>query len=271
MPFIEAGGLQVYHERAGEGPRLLFISGSGRDLRQQPNAFGSPFPEHFDVVGYDQRGLGQTDTPPGPYSMADYAADAAALMDGLDWADAHIVGVSFGGMVAQEFAVRYPDKVGKLVLMCTSSGGEGGASFPLHELEGMRDDERARATIAVADIRRGSAWQADHPEDTAAMVEAFLEAESKFAHEPGRTEGRALQLEARRHHDVYARLGRITAPTLVAGGEYDGIAPPENQRAIAARIPGATLAFFKGGHLFRLQDKAAYPRMIDFLQEQGSR
>lgn len=265
MPFIQAGDLRVYYERAGEGPRLLFISGTGRDLRQQPNAFGSPFPEQFDVVGYDQRGMGQTDTPPGPYTMANYADDAAALMDGLDWPDAHIVGVSFGGMVAQELAVRHPERVTKLVLMCTSSGGEGGASFPLQELEGMRDDERARATIAVADIRRGSAWQTENPDRAAKIVETFLEAEGKFADEPGWAEGRAQQLEARRGHNVYDRLDRITAPTLVAGGNYDGIAPPANQRAIAARIPGAQLALFEGGHLFRLQDKAAYPRMISFL------
>lgn len=265
MPHIQAGELSVYYERAGVGPRLLFISGTGRDLRQQPNAFGSPFPDHFDVVGYDQRGMGQTEKPPGPYTMAKYADDAAALMDALGWEDAHIVGVSFGGMVAQELALRHPARVQRLVLMCTSSGGQGGSSFPLHELEGMRDDERARATIAVADIRRGSAWQALHPEETAKIVEGFIAAEEAFAHEPGWAEGRALQIEARKNHDVYDRLDKVAAPTLVAGGHYDGIAPPENQRAIAGRIPEAELAFFEGGHFFRLQDKAAYPRMIEFL------
>ena len=89
--------------------------------------------KEFDVVAHDQRGLGQTEIPPGPYEMADYAADAAALLDSLGWDSCRVVGTSFGGMVAQEFAVTWPERVERLGLVCTSPGGDF-ASYPLHEL-----------------------------------------------------------------------------------------------------------------------------------------
>ena len=137
MPFVTVRDINVYYEIAGAGPKLLFINGTGGDLRRRPNVFDSPLTQHFTVLSYDQRGLGQTDIPETPYTMADYAEDANALLDALGWQSCRVMGVSFGGMVAQEFAVRYPQRVQRLVLACTSSGGAGGASYPLHELLNM--------------------------------------------------------------------------------------------------------------------------------------
>jgi 3-oxoadipate enol-lactonase len=164
MPFVQLDRLKAYYERAGNGQRLLFISGSGGDLRAKPGVFESPLARAFDLLGYDQRGLGQTDKPAGPYSMQDYADDAAKLLDAIDWQDALVMGVSFGGMVAQEFALRHPRRVSKLVLACTSSGGAGGASYPLHEIAACRPTSescckcrsatRDRARTGRARIRR---------------------------------------------------------------------------------------------------------------------
>ena len=123
MPFIAVRDINVYYEIAGAGPRLLYISGTGNDLRRKPNVFDSPLVEHFTVLSYDQRGLGQTDRPETPYTMADYAEDANALLGAVGWDRCVVMGVSFGGMVAQEFAMRYPKRIEKLVLACTSSGG----------------------------------------------------------------------------------------------------------------------------------------------------
>ena len=134
MPFTTVRDMRMYYEIRGTGPRLLYISGTGGDLRRSPNAFDSPLTEHFEVLAYDQRGLGQTDKPDVAYTMADYAADADGLLQALGWDECLVMGISFGGMVAQEFALRYPHRVQRLVLGCTSSGGEGGASYPLHEL-----------------------------------------------------------------------------------------------------------------------------------------
>src|SRR5580658_5865060 len=85
MPTAQIGALELYYERAGSGPPLLFISGTGGDLRTKPNVFDGPLAKSFDVVSYDQRGLGRSDKPDVDYCMADYADDAAALMDQIGW------------------------------------------------------------------------------------------------------------------------------------------------------------------------------------------
>lgn len=97
MPFIAVRDLQMYYETRGVGPRLLFISGTGGDLRRSPNAFESPLSTHFEVLVYDQRGLGRTDKPDVPYTMADYADDANALLDAVGWDRCMVMGVSFEG------------------------------------------------------------------------------------------------------------------------------------------------------------------------------
>src|SRR3954452_23041453 len=149
MPFASANGLKLYYERAGSGPPLLFISGSGGDLRNKPNVFEGPLPKTFDVLAYDQRGLGQSEKPDVPYSMADYADDAAALMTEMGLERAPIIGVSFGGMVALELLLRHPDRVSRAVLACTSRGGAGGASFPFHEIEHLTGEARSRHMIPI--------------------------------------------------------------------------------------------------------------------------
>ena len=263
MPSVELNGLNFYFERAGSGEPMLFISGTGGDLRAKPNQFDGPLATAFDMISYDQRGLGRTDKPDVAYSMADYADDAAALMESQGWDSAHVVGVSFGGMVAQELVLRHPGRVRRLVLACTSPGGAGGASFPFHEIEHLKGEERARYMTPISDTRRDAAWAAAHPETYEKII--ALTAADPFDGEPGRAQGAHRQLEARAAHDTWERLSQITAPTLIAAGRYDGIALPETQEKMAARIPGAELAFFEGGHMFLIQDRAATPAIIAFL------
>ncbi len=264
MPTAILNGLNFHYERAGDGPPLLFISGTGSDLRVQPNVFASPLAKSFDLLAYDQRGLGRTDKPDAPYTMADYADDAAALMDHVGWDEALVVGVSFGGMVAQELVLRHPGKVKRLVLACTSPGGEGGASFAFHEIEHLKGEERARFLIPISDTRRDAAWAAAHPQDYAAFV--AMAAAAPYADEPGHAAGAHRQLEARAGHDTWDRLPQIACPVLIAAGRYDGVALPATQEKLAARIPGAGLKWFEGGHMFMIQDRAAYPAIIEFLK-----
>jgi len=264
MPFVRAGALQIYCEIAGSGPRLLFIGGTGGDLRHAPNVFQGPLPGRFEVLAYDQRGLGRSDKPAAAYSMADYADDAAALLEALDWERARVMGVSFGGMVAQELALRHPQRVERLVLACTSSGGAGGASYPLHELQQLDPRERALRGLALADTRHDEDWRAQNPDGVEKLME-FALARTDPDPTAEATAGARRQLEARRRHDTWDRLPGLRAPTLVCGGRYDGIAPPDNLQALAKQIPNADLAFFEGGHLFFMQDRAAFPRIIEFL------
>lgn len=263
MAFAKFGDLSFYFERAGSGPPLLFISGSGADLRIKPNQMDGPLPKNFDVLSYDQRGLGQTSKPETPYTMADYADDAAWLMDHVGWSSAKVIGVSFGGMVAQEFVLRHPAKVERLVLACTSPGGAGGASYPFHTIEHVGREERARHMIPISDTRRDADWQRANPD----MYEQFvaLAPSDPYENEAGRAMGYHRQLEARSHHDTFDRLKRIECPVLIAAGRFDGIALPATQEKMAARIRGAKLQFFEGGHLFMIQDRSALPAMIAFL------
>ena len=264
MPRETIGDIDIWYERRGEGEPLWFVSGTGGDLRNTPNVFDGPYPKAFDLVAYDQRGLGRTSKPDAPYSMAGYADDAAALMDHLGWESANVLGVSFGGMVAQELVLRHPMKVRRLVLACTSPGGEGGSSFPFHEIQHLDRVARATMLIPYNDNRWNAAWAAEKPDAYQQMLS--LAVADPFADEPGHAMGARRQLEARALHDVWDRLPRIACPVLIAAGRYDGIARPEVQERMAARIPGARLAFFEGGHPFMLQDRAANPAIIAFLK-----
>jgi 3-oxoadipate enol-lactonase len=259
VTYAHVGDLSIWYERRGEGPRVLFISGTGGDLRVKPNVFDGALGRGFDVLAYDQRGLGQSSKPETDYSMADYADDAAGLLAYIGWASCAVVGVSFGGMVAQELAIRHPDVVERLVLCCTSSGGAGAPSFPLHTLVDLPEDERLATQLGISDTRYGADWQAANP-DAADRAFARMRAQAT-----AQDDGYRRQLEARSHHDTYDRLPRISAPTLVAAGRYDGIAPVANSEAIASQIPGAELRVYDGGHLFLLQDRQAWPEIVGFL------
>jgi 3-oxoadipate enol-lactonase len=262
MPNVAVNGIDVYYERNGNGPRLLFLNGSGSTLRTSALLI-KPFRERFDVVAHDQRGLGETSIPVGPYSMADYAADAAALLDAVGWDACRVVGVSFGGMVAQEFAVTWPERVERLALVCTSPGGVGGASYPLHELASLPPKARAERGAQLLDTRFTPDWLTAHDGDRT-LVEMMAQ-RSGGEKSAEQLRGEAEQLEARRHHDVCDRLARITAPTLVAAGRYDGIAPVSNAESIASRVPNAELRTYEGGHAFFVQDAKALPEILDFL------
>jgi 3-oxoadipate enol-lactonase len=263
MPFVKLGDLDFYYERKGQGAPLLFISGTGGDLRNKPSFVDGPLSQAFDVLAYDQRGLGQTAKPDVPYTMADYADDAARLMDAMGWKSARVMGLSFGGMVAQEFVLRHPAKVERLVLACTSSGGAGGASYPLETVMHLKGEERARRMTALINTSHDDAWIKTHPEEYALITKMM--GQDPFAHEPGREMGMRRQLEARVGHDTWARLPEIKCPVMIAAGKYDGIAPPANQDRMAAQIPGATLQYFEGGHVFVFEDPTAYPTIIKFL------
>ena len=117
--------------------------------------------------------------------------------------------------------------------------------------------------IPISDTRRDAAWAAANPDQYAMFV--ALAAADPYADEPGHAMGAHRQLAARKDHDTWDRLPDIACPTLVAAGRFDGVALPATQEKMAARIPGAELRFFDGGHMFMIQDRAAVPAMIAFL------
>jgi pimeloyl-ACP methyl ester carboxylesterase len=262
MPTERLNGIDLYWERAGEGPRLLMFNGSGSTIERMRPLF-NVLATQFDVVLHDQRGLGRTEIPIGPYSMADYAADAIDLVDFLGWDAFNVMGISFGGMVAQEFSVTVPERVERLVLLCTSPGGVGGSSYPLHKIRSMDATERAAISMTIMDTRFTPEWLDEHPSDRLFVDGISGQYGAKAGSEAER--GEIEQLNARSVHDVWDRLEQITAPTFVGAGRYDGIAPLSNSEAMADRIPNAELHVYEGGHGFFAQDATAFPDVFKFL------
>src|SRR5258708_32740892 len=154
MAFGEWGDLRLFYEQRGEGARFLVVTGTNGDLRRKPSVLESPLARRFTLLAYDQRGLGQSSKPDRAYRMADYAGDAAQLMEAVGWSSARVLGISFGGMVAQEFALRHPPKVERLALACTPPAGLGGARHPPHELIGLAPQQRAQHLLAIQGTRR---------------------------------------------------------------------------------------------------------------------
>lgn len=242
-------------------PRVLNIGGSGGDLRTSfPER--SPLNKRFTTAHYDQRGLGQTEIPEGPYTMRQYADDAAALITELGWSSCSVVGTSFGGMVAQHLAIHHAHLVERLVLSCTSPGGTK-ASFPLHTIQALDVEARIEINLGLLDNR----WDPgqDDPIPGLGAVYDKVVASHRNERTGNSLRGYLAQLEARAEHDTTTSLHRIEVPTLVCAGEFDDQAPVANAMALTEAIPNAELRVFDGGHLFFLQDRTAYPSMIAFL------
>ncbi len=216
----------------------------------------------FELLAFDYRGMGRSAPVTEPYAMADIAAEIAALLDTVGWDRIALAGLSFGGMVAQEFAVTFPDRIDRLALLATSPGGAF-ASYPLEKLADLPPLERGLRSLALADRRWTADWFATHPEDGAFV--AMLAADVPVEETQEQAQGRLLQLQARANHDVLDRLHRVTCPTFVGSGRYDDIAPVANGQAIVDRITDATLHVYDSGHLFLLQQPAAWPEIAAFL------
>jgi 3-oxoadipate enol-lactonase len=273
VPFFDTADLKVYYEvsepKNREAPRVLFIGGTGGDLRVKPNIMDGPVAEAFNLITYDQRGLGRTKGPDGPFTMVDYADDALAVLDHLGWTSAHVYGVSFGGMVAQHLVGRHPERVDKLVLACTSSGGKGGSSYPLHALTDLDPKERFVHMLGVSDIRYDLDWQKANPKQLEKMWAFNIKQNAGIEVTPSGERGKVWQIDARKDHNAFDALSKITSQTFICGGKFDGLSPPANLEVLHAEIPVSKLKFYEGGHLFMLQDPQAVKDVVTFLKDQA--
>jgi len=263
MPYTDAPGFRMYYEEHGSGFPLLLINGLGSDhlewLHQVP-----AFEARFRVLVFDNRGTGRTDVPPGPYTTAQMADDAAALLGALGIPRAHVLGVSLGGMIAQEVALRHPDRVGCLVLGCT---GPGGALSLRPSPEAMAAFALAKGEDPEAELRRmlpflySDACIRERPEEIERFVRRRLD-------HPTPPEGYQAQLVAAVTHDASSRLGEIRARTLVITGDADRLVNWENSLRIAGRIPGAALVVLPGAphRLFAETADAFNREVLSFLQ-----
>jgi len=245
--------VKIAWERRGSGPPLLLIHGLGY-ARWGWEPVLEPLARSFDVLLFDNRGIGESDAPPGPYTAAQMAEDAGQVLDEAGVARAHVLGTSLGGMVAQELALAHPGRVDKLVLACTTAGGAQAHPMPERTVELMTNGATLRDFVANA------LEPAPHVE----LVERILEHRLATAQAP---ESWAAQAAAGAQFDAYERSGSIAALALVLHGDGDVVVDPRNGELLAGLLPHARLELFPGaGHLFFWQQPERFVRLVeDFL------
>jgi len=264
MPFVENQGARIYWDQQGNGEPILLIMGLGytSDMWYRIRL---RLAEHYRTLACDNRGVGRSDVPPGPYSILLMASDAAAVLDAAQVESAHVFGVSMGGMIAQEFALQYPRRVRSLILGCTAAGGptavraEPEATQMLKGRPAMTPEQAIEAAIPF--IYDSATPRERIDEDIAIRRPWFQRAEAYTA-----------QLQGILAWESYSRLPGIHSPTLVIHGESDRLVPPGNASLIAEGIPGAKLVMIPhASHIFLTdQTEAAQGAIHTFLAAQES-
>ena len=266
MPTVRSNDIEIYYEEHGSGEPLVLIMGWGCNAATwKPQLPG--LAERFRVITFDNRGVGRTSAPKDAYSIAEMAEDTRGLLDALDIARTHVFGISMGGMIAQELALIYPERVDALALGCTSPGSKRAA--------GYRDLFKNISTFndTVGSDGPSLEWFQDFLKllwtDSAIThsdthLQDFVLSLIRF---PATSHGMHNQSYAIAAHDAYDRLPQIQHQTLVMTGDKDGLIDCENSLILAGQIPNANLKIFPGlKHAFHLEAAARVNTvLIDFI------
>jgi pimeloyl-ACP methyl ester carboxylesterase len=247
VPTVRTPAAELHYERAGSGEPLLLIQGMSGTHVAWGEPFLAPLREHFDVTAFDNRGIGLSAPVDGPFTIAEMAEDTSALMGELGLESAHVVGISMGGMIAQELALAHPERLRSLTLGCTYCGGPGSQLMPEENaqklLAGLASGDREQAIRAGYEVNLSPAFRADE-----SRFAAFHEMATSV---PAAKETIQLQIQAIFGHDTSGRLGEISTPTLIVHGTEDGVLPYPNGELIASLMPSARLETLEGtGHMF---------------------
>jgi 3-oxoadipate enol-lactonase len=242
--------VRIAWERRGDGPPLLLIHGLGyARWGWEPVVDG--LARSFEVLLFDNRGIGESDVPPGPYTVAAMASDAAQVLDEAEVGRAHVAGSSLGGMVAQELALSRPDRVDRLVLASTHPGGVKAHPMPQRTVDLMTSAATLREFVE----------NALEPDPRPALVERILAHRERTA-QP--LDAWTAQASAGATFDAFDRVGAIAAPTLVQTGDGDVVVDPRNSELLVELIPDARLSVFEGaGHLFFWQQPERFVRELE--------
>jgi pimeloyl-ACP methyl ester carboxylesterase len=258
MPLAKINGIKINYRVAGQGEPLVMIMGfsAGRIGWLPQTGF---FKKYYRVITFDNRGAGKSDKPPGPYSTRMMADDTVKLMDHLKIEKAHVIGLSMGGMIAQELAINYPHRVMKLVLAATYARQDETSGDTLEQAEFLNLPPEKKASALI-----GLAFNKPFYRFTIGLIAGVL---TRFTGASGGV-GIAGQSEACLKHDTLERLSSITAPTLVIVGTGDRIIKPVSSEVIAGRIPNARLVKVEGAsHYFSFELKNVFNReVLNFLK-----
>jgi 3-oxoadipate enol-lactonase len=262
---VDANGQDLYYEMHGAGEPLVLIMGIGYDsslwmLQQVPT-----LAREFQVIVFDNRDVGRSGQADGAYGIADMADDVAGLLNGLGIERAHVVGLSMGAMIAQEFAVRYPERVNCLVLSGPDFAPARQALHPIAVWNWMKSNDESGANFAaqqfVSLFSTSFLRTPEAVQQTIELLSANPNRVSQAAY--------ARQADAYLSYDPSTRLAGITAPTLVVVGEQDVLTPPWIAREVADAIPGARLEIITGdgaSHVLPLERPDEFNRLVgEFL------
>jgi pimeloyl-ACP methyl ester carboxylesterase len=264
MPYAISDGTRVYWEESGAGAPLLLIMGLGysHEMWHRTRPVVSA---HYRTILFDNRGVGKSDVPQGAYSIAQMAADTAAVLDAAGVANAHVFGLSMGGMIAQEFALKYPGRVNRLVLGCTACGGRNSIPAAQKVLDvvmaraGMTPEEGAEAMVPY--IYDRSTPRERIEEDLAIRRRCYPAAAGYMG-----------QVQAIFAWTSFGRLAGIRAPTLIIHGDTDQLVPPGNAPILGQAIAGSGLVMLpRASHLFVTdQPDASHRAVLTFLSGERS-
>jgi len=253
MPKVQANGIDIYYETTGKGQPLVLISGLGYTLWQWHKMIPG-LAERYQVIAFDNRGIGQTDKPAGPYSSAMLADDTAGLLEALGIERAHVIGHSMGGFIAQALALNHPEKVDKLVLCATNFGGPNHIPVTAEAMAVLSDVsgdpvERFKRGLFVS---CAPGFAEAHPEIIAEWLE--YRAQNPIEPEPYQAQmavGLGL-LSAQASFE--GKLSRVQVPTLILFGEHDKVVPPQNANLLAEKIPNSKVQILaNAGHFFPIE------------------
>ncbi|HET9527129.1 MAG TPA: alpha/beta hydrolase [Pyrinomonadaceae bacterium] len=266
MPKISVNGLKLYYEIEGDGEPVVLIPGfaAGRWIWFKQT---SDLSRNFRVIVFDPRGVSASDKPEGSQTISLLADDVAHLLQTIGIESAHIVGASFGGFVAQEFALKYPAMTRKLVLCCTSFGGPNHVVptvetlLALASTKGLNSEERMRANLLLA-------FSPEYVQTQVAEVDHVVHLRS-INEVPEHIY--LSQLQAAMSFNAESRLEQLDRPTLVLTGNADVIVPVQNSRNLAAKIRGAELRIIEGGsHTFFIERSAEFNRVVREFLSRGN-
>jgi len=267
MPTVKAGDINIYYEVLGRGEALVLIMGYTAStawwFRQVP-----VFSQQYRVVAFDSRGAGQSDKPDVPYTMEMLAGDLAALLEVIGINAAHIFGVSMGGMIAQHFALRYPERVSSLILGCTSCGGPHSIKPDAEAMTVLADFEHKKKLTRAEIVRESIPFLVSQEfiDRNPGLTQEMM---TKMMEHPAPLHGAIRQAYAIWEHNTYERLPEIRVPTLVIAGDADRLIPVENSRILASRIASAELVILNNmGHGFITEAADEANRaVLDFLRQ----
>jgi pimeloyl-ACP methyl ester carboxylesterase len=263
MSKVKVNDVQIHYEVRGEGFPLVMINGLGGNLDNWDPRLVEELSRQIKLIMFDNRGAGRTDISGREYTIKLFADDTAGLMNALGISRAYVLGLSMGGMIAQELVLNYPEKVSKLVLCSTRSGGLKDVQPSQEVIEMLTVDVSIESKEEWSRIFLPLMFTDDFIGKNPDFMEIVVQ---RFFKHPISKEAYTRQLIAIQDFNAYDRLRQIKVPTLILHGREDVLIPPENGSILADAIPKAKLVYFeKSAHVLAEEMREVLSLLTDFL------